>query len=258
MKKLNLEKLNLYFNYFPEILFISITFLFSIQNEDTISSIIISVFTIIFVINILIITGGCGSFDEAEDEALSIIFILFVSYIIINQLFKEPINKENIIFFHIFSGLISVAISIIIFIKNKKKNNYDIMMIIFTIIYLSYLIITPIVIKKINAYCGIENSNKNILNDSTDNNTKLIENKEKDNQNNNNFDNNRNCENNNEYNSNYNKETKNDDNRLYDINYNEFNNNKFNYSINNAITADMLNLNSNFPSKEEIDNKLAK
>ena len=257
MKKLNLEKLNLYFNYFPEILFISFTFLFSIQNEDTISSIIISVFTIIFVINILIITGGCGSFDEAEDEALSIIFILFVSYIIINQLFKEPINKENIIFFHIFSGLISVAISIIIFIKNKKKNDYDKMMIIFTIIYLSYLIITPIVIKKINAYCGIENSNKNILNDSTDNNTKLIENKEKDNQTNNNFDNNRNCENNND-NSNYNKETKNDKYKLYDINYNEFNNDRFNYNINNAINADMLSLNSNFPSKEEIDNKVAK
>ena len=131
------------------------------------------------------------------------------------------------------------------------------MMIIFTIIYLSYLIITPIIIKKINAYCCIENSNKNILNDSTDNNTKLIENKEKDNQTNNNFDNNRNCENNND-NSNYNKETKNDKYKLYDLNYNEFNNNRFNYSINNAITADMLNLNSNFPSKEEIDNKIAK
>ena len=43
----------LYFNYVPEILLISFTYFFSIQNGDKITLIIISVFTLLLFINFI-------------------------------------------------------------------------------------------------------------------------------------------------------------------------------------------------------------
>ena len=148
-----------------------------------------------------------------------------------------------------------------------EKNNFDKMIIVFNIIYLSFLIITSIIMLIINDYLENLNKNNKIINDSTNNssvdNSPLIENIDNQTNNkdfNNNSDNNINYTNNNEYNSNYN-ETKNDNNiNEYNINYNETNNNSFNYNINDAIIADVQNLNSNnyLPTQEEIDNQTNK
>ena len=266
----------LYFNYVTEILLIIVTYFFSIQNENYISLSIISVFTFLLFLNFIVMCADkvkcrCKDckcdFSNSGDGliALIIFFVVIIIFYLLIKLFQYLSKKGKIIFFHIFSGLISAAILIIILMK-YEKNDYDKMLIIFNIIYLSFLIITSIIMLIINNYLENLNKNNKILNDSTNNSivndSTLIENKDNQTNNkdfNNNSDNNTNYTNNNENNSNYN-ETKNNNNNEYNINYNETNNNSFNYNINNAIIADIQNLNSNndLPTQEEIDNQTKK
>ena len=59
----------LYFNYVPEILLIIVTYFFSIQNEDKIALIIISVFTFLLFINFILmcanyeVNSNCGNIN---------------------------------------------------------------------------------------------------------------------------------------------------------------------------------------------------
>ena len=225
-----------YLNYFPEILIIILTYFISIQNEYKILLFLISLFTFLLIINFLTICYYKNEDSNTKCDSdcicfLIIFFELLIFYLIV-LLFKCLGKKGRIILFHIFSGLISVGALAIVFTKHEEKNDFDYIMIVFYIVYLCFIIFTPIIMFIFNA-----NDNENLnINDKilNVNYSSFIDNQNKDL--NINSDNNTNYTNNNS-----------------EYNINETNSNSFNCNMNNII-ADIQNLNSNddLPPQEEI------
>ena len=227
-----------YLNYFPEILIIILTYFISVQNEYKILLFLISLFTFLLIINFITICYYKNEDSNTKCDSYCICFLiiffeLLIFYLIV-LLFKCLGKKGRIIFFHIFSGLISVGALAIVFTKHEEKNYFDYIMIVFYIVYLCFIIFTPIIMFIFNAN---DNENLNIndkINDLNVNYSSFIDNQNKDL--NINSDNNTNYTNNNS-----------------EYNINETPSNSFNCNMNNII-ADIQNLNFNedLPSQEEI------
>ena len=228
-----------YLNYFPEILIIILTYFISVQNEYKILLFLISLFTFLLIINFITICYYKNEDSNTKCDSdgicfLIIFFELLIFYLIV-LLFKCLGKKGRIIFFHIFSGLISVGALAIVFTKYEEKNDFDYIMIVFYIVYLCFIIFTPIIMFIFNANDNENlNINDKINNDFNVNYSSFIDNQNKDS--NINSDNNTNYSNNNS-----------------EYNINETPSNSFNCNMNNII-ADIQNLNFNedLPSQEEI------
>jgi len=264
----------LYLNYFPEIILIIFTYIFSAQKEIIFLLILISVFSVFLILNFIVICNPDKEIlDLCKCEKASdggsfigclIIIVVFVVFFLILLLFKNLSSKGKIIFFHIFSGLISVTIIIYIFLKHEEKDNFNYIAIIFNIINLSFLIITPIFIGIINLCIQLFSQNNKQKDESSFSNQLINQKTTNDNEtnekdyNNSNLSGNTNYTNQtktNEGNSNYNNNNS-YNNNLENKNYNNMNNNNYN-NINHVIIADIQNINSldGLPTKEEIENQ---
>ena len=227
-----------YLNYFPEILIIILTYFISVQNEYKILLFLISLFTFLLIINFITICYYKNEDSNTKCDSYCICFLiiffeLLIFYLIV-LLFKCLGKKGRIIFFHIFSSFISEVALYIIFRKHEDKNDFDYIMIVFYIIYLCFIIFTPIIIFIFNAN---DNENLNIndkINDLNVNYSSFIDNQNKD------------LNINSDKNTNY-------TNNNSEYNINETPSNSFNCNMNNII-ADIQNLNSNddLPPQEEI------
>ena len=183
-----------YLNYFPEILITIFTYFIAVLNEYQILLFLISLFTFFLFLSFV---TACSKNEENSNSkcdfhggggeacpCLIFFLIAFLIFYLITLLFKKLGKKGRIIFFHIFSGFISVVALDIVFTKYEEKNDFDYIMIAFYIVYLCFLIITPIVIQIINVNNMKHlNVNDKIINDSNVNNSSFIE--KKDNQNDN-------------------------------------------------------------------------